>query len=83
MASALVSELVGPWQNVEGTGRGRDRDVATQEEVLLLRPECGLQRPRPAQPALCSGTQTACVQLFSCLMMDDILRVDVCVWTGP
>lgn len=51
----LLSELVGPWQDVEGTGCGGDGDVAAEEKVLLLRPERRLQRPRPAQLALCAG----------------------------
>lgn len=54
----FLSELVGPRSDAEGTGCGGDRDVAAEEEVLLLRPERGLQRPRPAQPALRTGTQT-------------------------
>lgn len=40
-----LSELVGPRQDIEGAGRRGDRDVAAEEEVLLLRPERGLQRP--------------------------------------
>lgn len=56
--SFFLSELVGPWQDIEGTGCGGNRDVAAEEEVLLLRPECGLQRPCPAQLALCAGTQS-------------------------
>ena len=55
----FLSELVGPWPDAEGTGCGGDRDVAAEEEVFLLRPECGLQRPCPAQPALRTGTRTA------------------------
>lgn len=42
VVGVLVSKLVGPWQDTEGTGCGRDRDVTTEEEVLLLRPERGL-----------------------------------------
>ncbi len=63
LVDVFLSELVGPWQDVEGTGCGGDRDVAAEEEVLLLRPERGLQRPRPAQPALCTGTQTTLIDL--------------------
>lgn len=44
----FVSELVGPWEDTEGAGCGRDRDVAVEKKVFLLRPECGLQRPCPA-----------------------------------
>lgn len=32
----FLSELVGPRQDVEGTGCGGDGDVAAEEEVLLL-----------------------------------------------
>lgn len=61
----FLSELVGPWQDIERTGCGGDRDVAAEEEVLLLRPERGLQRPRPAQPALRTGTQTNDIELIT------------------
>lgn len=54
---AFLSELVGPWTDTEGTGRGGDRDVAAAKKILLLRPKCGFQRSCPAQPALCAGTE--------------------------
>ncbi|CAF88570.1 unnamed protein product, partial [Tetraodon nigroviridis] len=50
--TSVRSQLVGPRADAAGAGRGGDRDAAAEEEVLLLRPERGLQRPRPAQPAL-------------------------------
>lgn len=58
VADVFLSELVGPWQDIEGTGRGGDGDAAAEEEVLLFRPERRLQRPRPAQPALRAGVRT-------------------------
>lgn len=58
LADVFLSELVGPWPDIEGTGCGGDGDVATEEEVLLLGPERRLQRPGPAQPALRAGAQT-------------------------
>ena len=54
-----VSELAGPQQDLPGAGRGRGGDAAAQEKVLLLRPERGLQRPGPAQPALRAGLRSA------------------------
>lgn len=60
----LFSELAWPQQNVPWAGGGGDRNSSAQEEVLLLRPERGLTRPGPAQPALRPGTDRypGCVQ---------------------
>lgn len=71
----FLSELVGPWQDVEGTGCGGDRDVAAEKEVLLLRPECGLQRPCPAQPALCTGTQSTDIDLVNLSEACQLVRI--------
>ncbi len=51
----VVSELAGPQQNIQRAGGGRERDPAAQTQVLLLRPERGLQGPGPAKSALCAG----------------------------
>lgn len=51
----LFSELAWPQQNVPWAGGGGDRNSSAQEEVLLLRPERGLTRSGPAQPALRPG----------------------------
>lgn len=60
-----LSELAGPRQDIEGAGRRGDGDVAAEEEVLLLRPECGLQGPCSAESALRTGWQiTGCVVLL-------------------
>lgn len=73
----FLSELAGPRQDVEGAGRGGDGDAAAEEEVLLLRPERGLQRPRPAQPALRTGTQTTQVDLKT--GFSDYVRLDASI----
>lgn len=60
-----LSELAGPRQDIERAGRRRDGDVAAEEEVLLLRPERGLQGPRSAESALRTGWQiTGCTCQF-------------------
>lgn len=51
----IGSELAGPQQDVQGARSGGERNAAAPAQVLLLRPERGLQGPGPAQPALCSG----------------------------
>lgn len=53
----VCSELAGPRANSAWAGGGGDRDAAPQAKVLLLWPECRLQRPSSAQPALRTGTQ--------------------------
>lgn len=51
----VVSELAGSQQDLQGAGRGRERDPPAPPQVLLLGPERRLQRPGPAQSALCAG----------------------------
>lgn len=51
----VVSELAGSQQDLQGAGGGRERDPPPPPQVLLLGPERRLQRPGPAQSALCSG----------------------------
>lgn len=56
-----LSELAGPWPHAEGTGSRGARDASAAEEVLLLRPECGLPGPRTAEPSLCAGVERICL----------------------
>lgn len=56
-----ASELAGSQQDLQRAGGGRERDPPPQAQVLLLRPERGLQRSSPAQSALCAGVTRASV----------------------
>lgn len=51
----IGSELAGPQQDVQGARSGGERNPAAPTQVLLFRPERGLQGPGAAEPALCPG----------------------------
>ena len=47
--------MAGPLEDPEGAEYRCQRDPSSQEEVLLLRSECGREGPRPTESTLCTG----------------------------
>lgn len=60
----ICSELAGPRAHAQRTGRGRNRNTASEEEVLLLRSECGFQRPSAAQSAIRAGREGGTLRIY-------------------
>lgn len=74
----IGSELAGPQQDVQGARSGGERNPAAPTQVLLFRPERGLQGPGPAEPALCSGEHARFMLALLKKEKDNLLVLPLC-----